>query len=102
MKTLIGVISAASLLLATNLAFARDLSHEEAQQLRDSGAILSTEALSAAALAQHPGGTLEDQELEEEYGRYVYQAEIRDQNGGQWDLELDAGTGQVLKNHRDD
>jgi uncharacterized membrane protein YkoI len=101
MKTLIALISAASLLAATPV-LARDLSIDEARQLHEAGAVLSIEALSAAALAQHPGGALEDQELEEEYGRYVYQAEIRDQNGGQWDLELDARTGQVLKNHRDD
>jgi uncharacterized membrane protein YkoI len=40
--------------------------------------------------------------LEEEYGRYIYQVEVRDAQGVQWDVELDATNGQVLKNQRDD
>lgn len=50
----------------------------------------------------HPGGKTEDTELEEEYGRYIYQVEIRDAQGVQWDVELDATNAQVLKNQRDD
>ena len=41
-------------------------------------------------------------ELEDEYGRYIYQIELRDPQGVQWDLELDASTGEILKNHQDD
>jgi len=44
----------------------------------------------------------EDTELEEEYGRYIYQVEVRDTQGVQWDVELDATNAQVLKNQRDD
>ena len=44
----------------------------------------------------------EETELEEEYGRYIYQVELRDAQNVQWDLELDATTGQVLQDHRDD
>ncbi|MBU2014530.1 MAG: PepSY domain-containing protein, partial [Gammaproteobacteria bacterium] len=36
------------------------------------------------------------------YGRYVYQLELRDDKGVQWDVELDAKTGEVLKDHQDD
>ncbi|MCY1556944.1 Peptidase propeptide and YPEB domain protein [compost metagenome] len=71
-------------------------------KLRDAGTIQSFEKLNAAALAQHPGGAIEETELEEEYGRYIYQVEVRDQKGLQWDMELDATNGQILKNHQDD
>ncbi len=45
---------------------------------------------------------IEETELEDEYGRYIYQIELRDTQGVQWDLELDASTGEILKNHQDD
>ncbi|MCO6740558.1 PepSY domain-containing protein, partial [Streptomyces sp. CHA15] len=33
---------------------------------------------------------------------YIYQLELRDPKGVKWDLELDATTGEVLKDQRDD
>jgi uncharacterized membrane protein YkoI len=53
-------------------------------------------------VAKHPGATVEETELEEEYGRYIYQVELRDAQGVKWDLELDATNGQILKDHQDD
>jgi uncharacterized membrane protein YkoI len=52
-------------------------------------------------LAKHPGSTVTETELEEEYGKYIYQIELRDPQGIDWDLELDAVSGQVLKDHQD-
>lgn len=94
----------ASILLAATagIAQARDLGPDEALRLRDAGTILPFERLNAAALAQHPGATITETELEDEYGRYVYQLELRDARGIHWDLGLDARTGQVLQNHQDD
>ncbi|MNY47774.1 Peptidase propeptide and YPEB domain protein [compost metagenome] len=63
---------------------------------------MSFEKLNTAAIAKHPGSTVEETELEDEYGRYVYQVELRDAQGVQWDLELDATSGQILKDHQDD
>jgi uncharacterized membrane protein YkoI len=83
-------------------ARARDLGPDEALRLRDAGTIKSFELLNEVALAQHPGGRIEETELEEEYGRYIYQIELRDQQGLKWDLELDANSGEILSNHRDD
>jgi len=83
-------------------AHARDLGPDEALRLRDAGTIKSFELLNEVALAQHPGGRIEETELEEEYGRYIYQIELRDQQGLKWDLELDANSGEILSNHRDD
>lgn len=102
MKKLTALFTATLIAAAAGAAQARDLGPDEALKLRDAGTIQSFEKLNAAALAQHPGATIEETELEEEYGRYIYQVEVRDTQGVQWDLELDATNGQILKNHRDD
>lgn len=101
MKVFTALFTAAALTLTAGLALARDLGPDEALKLRDAGTIQSFEKLNAAALAQHAGGKIEETELEEEYGRYVYQVEVRDAQGVQWDIELDASNGQVLKNQQD-
>ena len=93
----------AALIAATaGVAQARDLGPDEALKLRDAGTIMSFDKLNEAAIAKHPGSSVEETELEEEYGRYVYQVELRDVQGVQWDLELDATNAQVLKDHQDD
>ena len=102
MKASIALIAAAALSVAAGLAQARDLGPGEALKLRDAGTVQSFEKLNATALAQHPGGKIEETELEEEYGRYIYQLEVRDAQGVQWDIELDASNGQILKNQQDD
>jgi uncharacterized membrane protein YkoI len=102
MKALTALFAAAALSVAAGIAQARDLGPDEALQLRDAGTVQSFEKLNAAALAQHPGGKIEETELEEEYGRYIYQLEVRDAQGVQWDIELDASNGQILKNQQDD
>jgi len=102
MKTLATLFTVATLAVTANLALAKDIGPDEALRLRDAGTIQSFEKLNEAALAKHPGSTIEDTELEEEYGRYVYQLELRDGKGVQWDIELDAKTGEVLKDQQDD
>lgn len=101
MKALTALLTLSTLLLGTQ-AMARDLGPDEALRLRDAGTIQSFEKLNATALTKHPGAKVEDTELEQEHGRYVYQVELRDAQGVQWDLELDAVTGEVLKDHQDD
>ncbi|MBT9300243.1 MULTISPECIES: PepSY domain-containing protein [Pseudomonas] len=101
MKILTATIVASIIALTTGLAQARDLGPDEALKLRDAGTILSFEKLNAAALAKHPGGTVHETELEQEYGKYIYQVDLRDAQGVEWDVELDAVTGQVLKDHQD-
>ena len=63
--------------------------------------IVAFDQLEATALALHPGSTLLDTDLDEEYGKYLYQVELEDANGIEWEVELDALTGQVLKNHQE-
>ncbi|KAE9647902.1 PepSY domain-containing protein [Pseudomonas sp. PB106] len=101
MKTLTALSIASILGFTASLAHARDLGPDEALRLRDAGTIVSFEKLNATALSKHPGSTITDTELEEQYGKYIYQIEMRDPQGLEWDLELDAVTGQVLKDHQD-
>lgn len=101
MKTLSTLFTTSLVALTASLAHARDLGPDEALRLRDAGTIVSFEKLNASALAKHPGATITETELEEEYGKYIYQIELRDQQGIEWDLELDAVTGQLLKDHQD-
>ena len=103
MKTLAAVLGLAlANAVTTSAAQARDLGPDEALRLRDAGTVKDFEQLNSAALAKHPGAAIEGTELEEHYGRYLYQLELRDAQGVQWDLELDAVTAEVLKNHQDD
>lgn len=101
MKTLTALFAATVFGLSAGLAQAKDLGPDVALKLRDAGTIQSFEKLNAAALAKHPGSTVHETELEEEYGKYIYQVELRDPQGVEWDLELDAATGQILKDHQD-
>ncbi|MDO8342947.1 MAG: PepSY domain-containing protein [Cellvibrio sp.] len=102
MKTTHKYLLIAGLITLAGSAQARDLGPDEALKLRDSGTIQSFEKLNELALAQHPGGVIRDTELENALGRYIYQLEVVDAQGIEWDLELDATNGQILKNHQDD
>ena len=101
MNTLTALFAATALTVTAGYAQAKDLGPDEALKLRDAGTIQSFEKLNAAALAKHPNATVTDTELELEYGKYVYQVELRDAKGVEWDVELDAVSGQVLKDHQD-
>ncbi|KAA0982841.1 peptidase [Pseudomonas sp. ANT_J12] len=101
MKTLTALFTASIIAMTASLAHARDLGPDEALRLRDAGTIVSFEKLNATALTKHPGSKITETELEEEYGKYIYQVEMRDPQGVEWDLELDAVSGQVLKDHQD-
>ena len=70
-------------------------------QLVKDGTIQSLETLDKVALDKHPQAQITDTELENEYGRYIYQVELRDAQGQEWDVDIDASTGDVLKDERD-
>ncbi|MBX9408772.1 PepSY domain-containing protein [Pseudomonas baetica] len=101
MKNLTALSIASLFGLTASIAHARDLGPDEALRLRDAGTIVSFEKLNATALARHTGSEITDTELEEQYGKYIYQVEMRDPRGQEWDLELNAVTGQVLRDHQD-
>jgi len=79
-----------------------DVRADEAIRLIEAGTIQSLEALNQAAIARHAGAQIEESDLEKVYGRYVYKIELRDADGVQWDVDLDASTGEVLEDRRDD
>jgi uncharacterized membrane protein YkoI len=87
--------------LSTSLAFA-DVRVDEAVQLQQDGKIKPFAELNAVAMQQLPGATITDTELEDAYGKFVYQVELRDASGKEWDVDIDAATGAVLKSQQDD
>ncbi|WPC27619.1 PepSY domain-containing protein [Pseudomonas moraviensis] len=101
MKTLTALTTASLIGLTAGTAHARDLGPDEALRLRDAGTIVSFETLNAIALEKHPGSEITETELEEEYGKFIYQIELRDPKGVKWDLELNAVDGEVLRDHQD-
>lgn len=104
MKTLTALFAAAALTVTAGLAQA-DVRPDLIAGLLKAGTIMDLEKLNQAALAQHPGTTaanITDTELDQTAtGSYVYQVEIRDAKGVEWDVDLDAKTGQVLSNKQD-
>jgi uncharacterized membrane protein YkoI len=84
-----------------SLAFA-DVRVDEAVQLMQDGKIKAFAELNDIATKQFPGATITDTELEDAYGKLVYQVELRDAAGKEWDVDIDATTGEVLKSQQDD
>ena len=99
MKRLTALVAAGMIaLMATQ---ARAVDPDKPLKVPATVTIVAFDKLEAAALALHPGSTLLDTDLDEAYGKYVYEVELEDAQGIEWDVELDALTGQVLKNHQD-
>lgn len=80
----------------------RDLNQDQALALSRSGEILRLEQLLQHISQLHPRSQLLEVELEEEHGRYIYEIELLTLNGQTYELELDASTGELLENHRED
>lgn len=99
MKRLTALVAAAMIAFAAPHAWAVD--PDKPLKLPSTVTIVAFDQLEATALALHPGSTLLDTDLDEEYGKYRYQVELEDANGIEWEVELDALTGQVLKNHQE-
>lgn len=99
MKRLTALVAAA--IIASTATLARAVDPDKPLTVPVTVTIVAFDQLDAMALALHPGSTLLGTDLDEEYGKYVYEVELEDRNGIEWDIELDALTGQVLKNHQD-
>lgn len=102
MKTTNTILLLVSTLAAASVAQARDIGPAEAVKLLQSGEVKAYDALEAAALSRHPGATLQGSELEQNNGRYVYQVELRDAQGVEHDVRLDAVTGDLISDRQDD
>lgn len=101
MNAFTALFATAALALSTNVALAKDVQPDEVVKLVQSQQIQSLDALKQKAASQHPGATVTDSELENEYGRYIYKVELRDAQNVEWDVDLDAKTGEILKNAKD-
>lgn len=55
-----------------------------------------------AKAKQEKGGRVVEAELDRDFGRYVYEVEIVDDAGVEWELKYDARTGKLLRTERDD
>lgn len=89
------------LLPAAGLSLA-DENPEELARLIKEGELLSWEAAGRKAQELYPGGRVTETDLDREWTRYVYELEVVDRKGVEWDLDLDAKTGEVLKQERED
>jgi uncharacterized membrane protein YkoI len=95
-------ITAILSLTSTGIAYADDVGPDQAIKLRKEGKIQPFDKLNEAALAKHPGATVEETELEKERGGYVYEVELRDTKGVEWKVKLDAASGEIISDRQDD
>ncbi|CAI8878471.1 Peptidase YpeB-like protein [Pseudomonas sp. IT-196MI5] len=100
MKTLTALLTAATLTFAAGLAQA-DVRVDEIPQLVKDGKIKSLEDLNRIALDLHPGATITKTELDNYFNGYEYEVELRDAKNVEWDVDIDASNGKVLKNKQD-
>ncbi|MGH8348095.1 MAG: PepSY domain-containing protein [Pseudomonas sp.] len=104
MKTLTALFTAATLALTAGLAQA-DVRVDEIPQLVKDGKIKPLEDLNRIALDLHPGATITKTELDNHFNgyeyEYEYEIELRDAKNVEWDVDIDASNGKVLKNKQD-
>jgi len=101
MKTLTALFTAAALTLTAGLAQA-DVPVDQIPQLVKDGKIKPLKDLNDIVLKLHPGATITDSDLDNHFNGYEYEVELRDAQGVEWDVDLDATTGKVLKDKKDD
>lgn len=101
MKNLIVSGLAAAALLAGGIASADHLSSTELEPLIKSGKILPLEILQKAAMEKHPGGRVKEGEIDRRDGTYIYDVEVTDADGKDWEMDIDASTGLLLKDEDD-
>jgi uncharacterized membrane protein YkoI len=101
MKTLTALFATAALTLTAGLAQA-DVPVDQIPQLVKDGKIKPLEELNQIVLKLHPGATITDSDLDNHFNGYEYEVELRDAKNVEWDVDLNAATGEVLKNKKDD
>ena len=102
MKTLTALFTAAALTLTAGLAQAADVPVDQIPQLVKDKKIMPLEELNQIVLKLHPGATITDSDLDQHPSLYEYEVELKDAKGVEWDVDLNAATGEVLKNKQDD
>ncbi|MCU1758689.1 PepSY domain-containing protein [Pseudomonas sp. 14P_8.1_Bac3] len=89
------------LLAFCSVVLARDLDQDEALRLRQQGVILPLEQLLKQAMDRYPGSKLLEAELEEKHDVYIYEVELLTTEGVVRELDVNASTGQLLKDKED-
>lgn len=102
MKTLTALFTAAALTLTAGLAQADDVPVDQIPQLVKDGKIKPLKELNDIVMKLHPGATITDSDLDNHFNGYEYEVELRDAKNVEWDVDLNAATGEVLKNKQDD
>jgi uncharacterized membrane protein YkoI len=102
--TRLGLAVIAATLLACALpGLADDDDHDKAimeQKASAHGLISRDQAVEKALAAKN--GKVTDVDLDHEWFGYVYEIELVDEAGVEWDIDLDAKSGEVRKIKRDD
>ena len=81
---------------------ALDVDQDEALRLRQSGEVLSFQAILRQADERYPGARLLEAELDDDDGEFIYEIELLTGDGVVRELEIDARTGRVLEDEVDD
>ncbi|MEJ2141066.1 MAG: PepSY domain-containing protein [Gammaproteobacteria bacterium] len=97
---IIALFTLAVVLLVANPVLA-DSDYDRAQQLRQVGEILPLETILQKLHTSHPGKVLEV-ELENEHGQVIYEIEILDNKGKVRKVKVNAKTGELLQQKKDD
>ena len=100
MKALNVLFAAMTLTLAAGVAQA-DVRPDKIPDVLQSKQIQPFDQLNQIAIQQHPGATITDTELDKKLGKLVYEVELRDSKNIEWDVKIDAATGEVLENKQD-
>ena len=80
-----------------------DVSQAEARRLQAAGEILSFEKISEIVRSIKPGDILEiELERNRKSGIYIYEVEILDAKGTVWEMDVNAGNGELIKMEIDD
>lgn len=95
--TLAGLLS----LAMTSAAFADRDDLREMQQKAEAFDLISVDQAKDIATKTKPG-YVDDVDLEGTGMGYKYEVEVADKNGIEWDIDIDAKTGEVLNVKRDD
>jgi uncharacterized membrane protein YkoI len=88
-------VAAVCLVLLLSTAHA-DSDHDRARAALEAGQVLPLRTLLGQLEREHPGQVLEV-ELEQSHGRWVYEIKLLQPGGRLARLELDARTGEVLR-----
>lgn len=87
--------------LAPTAQASDDIDQSTAREMVERGEIMSVEDIRAGE-PERLGGDLLDLELEKKRGGYVYELKIKDSDGHVREFYVDAATGEIIKEERED